>query len=298
MGRRAERRRVARRGGAGRGRRGGVDLPARVVARRHALLRLRPQQLVEPLPARRGRRGRACVREGGRVRHAAVGLRHVGLLVRVRRADSLRLQREGHVEPRHARHEDRTARTHRDALHRNLLRQGGGRPRRLPRRVADEPPGRRRGRPQERRAQRAAPRERSRRGRRLSFDPARGRVPDRERPHRARLLLPAAQPRLRGARGRAPAARRPLPRRPDRDDHHHAPPRHAVLDEPRRRRARRELRRQHRLRARVPQASERAVGRGGRGRLRERRAPPHRAGRGGRRALRHHGRERGRLHDA
>ena len=34
----------------------GVDLPAGVVARRHALLRLRPHRLVEPLPPQRGRR--------------------------------------------------------------------------------------------------------------------------------------------------------------------------------------------------------------------------------------------------
>jgi hypothetical protein len=115
---------------------------------------------------------------------------------------------------------------------------------------------------------------------RLLLDPARRRVPDRGRAHRARLLLPAAQPRLRRARGRAPAAPRQVPRRADLLGLLDAAAGDAVLDEPRHRRPRRELRREHGLRARVPAAAQRRVGRGGRGRLRQRRAAPHRAGRG------------------
>ena len=51
-----------------------------------------------------------------------------------------------------------------------------------------------------------------------------------------------------------------------------------VLDQPRLRRARRQLRRQHRLRPRLPRAARRPMGHRRRGRLRRRRAPPGRGG--------------------
>ena len=73
---------------------------------------------------------------------------------------------------------------------------------------------------------------------------------------------------------------------------------HPVLDEPRLRGRRRELRRLDRLRARVPRAAERAVGRRRPRGLRERGAPPRRAG--ARRTatrLLIRGGSRGRLHD-
>ena len=49
----------------------------------------------------------------------------------------------------------------------------------------------------------------------LRLDPAGDRVPDRGRPDRARVLLPADESRVRGAGRRAPAAHRREPRRPD-----------------------------------------------------------------------------------
>ena len=88
------------------------------------------------------------------------------------------------------------------------------------------------------------------------------------------VLLSAAQPRLLAGTGRAAAARRHQPRRPDCRRGLDARLRRPVLDEPRLRRRRRELRRQHRLRPRVPPAAQRPVGRRGRRRLRSRRRVP------------------------
>ena len=98
-----------------------------------------------------------------------------------------------------------------------------------------------------------------------------GRVPDRERPHRARPLLPAHQPGLRRPLRRASAADRDEPRRTDGRDERRPQPRCAVLDQPRLRRRRRQLRRQHRLRPRLPRTAERQLGRGRRRRLQRRR---------------------------
>ena len=100
------------------------------------------------------------------------------------------------------------------------------------------------------------------------------RLPQRRRSHRARLLLRAAQPRLRGAGGRAAAARRVQPRRADVDEHEQPEALDPVLDQPRLRRARRELRRQQRLRPRLPRPAQGPVGRGRRRGLRRRRALP------------------------
>jgi hypothetical protein len=58
---------------AGRGRPAGSDLPARMVARWHTALRLRPQRLVEFVPPGR-RYGPAAVRTGRRIRRAALVL--------------------------------------------------------------------------------------------------------------------------------------------------------------------------------------------------------------------------------
>ncbi len=81
------------------------------------------------------------------------------------------------------------------------------------------------------------------------------RVPDRGRPDRLRALLPPGQPGFRAARGRETAAGRQMPRRPDLRRLDDAEPRHPVLDEPRHRRARCRLRRQHRLWPRLSRAA-------------------------------------------
>ena len=52
-----------------------IDVPARMVAGRRAALRLGPQRLVEPVPTAR-RPARGPVPDGGRIRPAAVDLRH------------------------------------------------------------------------------------------------------------------------------------------------------------------------------------------------------------------------------
>ncbi len=77
--------------------------------------------------------------------------------------------------------------------------------------------------------------------------------------HGPRPLLRTAQPRRRGA-GRAAAAARHQPRRPDRGGRSHAQPLHPVLDLARLRRRRRELRRLLRLRPRAIATGSRATG--------------------------------------
>ncbi len=126
---------------------------------------------------------------------------------------------------------------------------------------------------------------------------ARDRVPERRRAHRARLLVPAA--RTPTTRRRPASARRSSCRSTAGRPRHAIPELDseiAVLDEPRDRRGGRELRRQHRLRARVPRAAERRLGDRGRGGLHRGRAPPRARGRGRRRAAGHARRQRGRLH--
>ena len=68
-----------------------VDLPARVVARRRAPLRLGPQRLVEPLPPAAGRRGPAGGRRRRRRRGAAVGVPPAPLRLPGRRVDRRRV---------------------------------------------------------------------------------------------------------------------------------------------------------------------------------------------------------------
>ena len=99
------------------------------------------------------------------------------------------------------------------------------------------------------------------RGRGLRVRAAGARVPDERRADRARDLLSPAQPGLHRPGGRAPAAARARPRRPDRARHGHDLARDPALHQPRLRRRRRQLRRQHGLRPRVPRAAEGTVGR-------------------------------------
>ena len=84
------------------------------------------------------------------------------------------------------------------------------------------------------------------------------------------LLLRPEEPGLRGARGRASAAPRDEPRWSHVCDIDGPGPGDPVLDQPRHRRARRELRREHGLRAGVPAPPRRGVGRRGRRGLRQR----------------------------
>ncbi len=74
------------------------------------------------------------------------------------------------------------------------------------------------------------------------------------------LLLPPDQPGIRRIVRRAAAAARAEPWWPDQCHRRAAQPRNPVLDQPRLRRARRQLRRQHRLRAGLPRAAQRATG--------------------------------------
>ena len=135
--------------------------------------------------------------------------------------------------------------------------------------------------------------------RRLPDDGPAGRVSDRERQDRVRPVLSAVQSRCGGARGREAAGRRQgvTAARPRRR-RARSSLRQPVLDQPRHRGARRELRRQHRLRARISRAALRQLGRGRRRGLHQRREIPGAAGAGRREARGHHRRQRGRLHRA
>ena len=132
----------------------------------------------------------------------------------------------------------------------------------------------------------------------LALPAATHHVPEHGRAIRACLVLPADQPAGDRAGGRAPAARRHVARWPDLRGPDDPQPRAPGLHEPWLRGRGRGLRRQHRLRARLPRAPRRQLGhRRCRG-LRERR--PLARGRGPRRPRppRDPWRERGRLHDA
>ncbi len=109
---------------------------------------------------------------------------------------------------------------------------------------------------------------------RLPLPPPSGDVPHRRRTRGPRPLLPADQPRLRGTRGRAPAVGGDEPRGPDGGGRVRPQPQGPVLHQPGPGRGRRRLRGEHRLRAGLPAAAGRAVGRRRRGRLRQRRPPP------------------------
>ena len=124
------------------------------------------------------------------------------------------------------------------------------------------------------------------------------RVPDDGRPHRPRAVLRAHQPGLRRTGRGAPAAPGPVARWPDLERLDRAGPRQAAPDQPRDRGRGRRLRRQHRLRPRVPPASRWAMGRRRRRRLRRGGPVPGRARRRRSLAPGDRGRQRGRLHDA
>ena len=185
------------------------------------------------------------------------------------------------------------------ALHGRVLARAARRPRR-PR----SPPCTRRARRSPSSIRAPATAEVVRRGRPVLIDPAYISrpeaiiVPHGGRPQRARQLLPAGEPGLRRAGGRAAAAAGQRPRRPDLGARGDARPRRPVLDVARHRRGRRQLRRVDRLRPRVPGAAARRVGSRGHRRLHQRRALPRRSRRRRPGAHRRPRRERRRLHDA
>ena len=124
---------------------GGPDesvVPAPLARRRLALVRLRPQRLVEPLPLDGGRRGRADGPDGGGDRSAPVGVRRVPLRLPLRRSGRVRVQPRRLRPPRGARGRRRRPRA-RHPVHVDRVGRGArlrGRPHRC------VPDGRGRGR--------------------------------------------------------------------------------------------------------------------------------------------------------
>ena len=274
---------------------------SRVVAGRRALLRLRPHRLVEPLPLARmagdealtpmeaefgGRSGSSACRptaslDGGR---SSPPTRETALAAGDGRyATTARVDRLRHPTPRSAISVVRTG----EALF--VARQRRHQP---PPSCADRP-----------RQPEHSPSLSARCD--VNVDPRlhlRRRSPSNSPPrraHRARLLYPPQNTDFAAPDGRAAAAARAEPRRPDRRHLDRAEPDHPVLDQPRLRRARRQLRRQHRLRARLPRPA-----RDGRGAsststtASTARATSSTQGLVDRSADRHPRLERGRLHDA
>ena len=146
------------------------------------------------------------------------------------------------------------------ALQRRLLARPSRRPPRPRRRHAHRRAAGRHRRPAHRRARAGPPRPPHPHRAGVHQPPRGDRLPHRGRPQRARQLLPAGQSGLRGAGRRAAAAAGQRARRPDFGTRGDARPRHPVLDEPRLRRGRRQLRRAHGLRPRVPGAAAAASG--------------------------------------
>ena len=288
----------ARRGDPGRRRPRRIDRPARMGARWHAPPDQRPDGLVEPLPPGRRATVGAARHDGGRVRRPALDVRPVELRV------PARWQRRGRGPLGRARSPlpDRARCPHRrggDAVHRARVAA-----RRCPR---GRRPGRPGGRPVRHRALRPGDPGPGRRpapgddGHLRPGDHRRARVdrvPDDRRPDRACALLPADQPGVPRPRRREAAAHRAVARRSDIERLDVPRPREAVPDQPRHRDRRRRLRREHRLRARIPPAPRWAVGRRRRRRLRRRSAVPRRARRRRSGPAGHRGRQRRRLHDA
>ena len=112
------------------------------------------------------------------------------------------------------------------------------------------------------------------------------------------FYYPPTNPDVSSAAGDVAAADRRHARRSDRRDARRARSEGAVLDQPRLRGARRELQRQHRLRAAVSRSPERAVGHRRRRGRRRRRAGDGGGEEGGSGAADHSRRQRGRIHHA
>ncbi len=98
-----------RRAGEDRGRAGGIDLPAGVVAGRHALLRLGPRRAGGICTGSVGGSAEPLLPMEAEFGRAAVGVRDVDLCVRGRRSPGLRLHPGGHVAAGRARPADEAA---------------------------------------------------------------------------------------------------------------------------------------------------------------------------------------------
>ena len=286
------RRRDARGGSSrGRSRRRGVDLAADVEPRRRAVLGERSQRSVEPRTRARRRTSDGASGAGG-VRLAAVDLRGVVVRVPGRRPDRVPFHgRRGrsHRDPRSG---DRRA--HRDGPAPD--RDPASEPRRrgdvggVRRRVALDGAADRAARPDDAGRRRPAREQPGRRRSRVPVHARADRVPDCGRADRVRALLSPLERRLPRPRGGAPAPDRDEPRGTDVAGRPVAGPRDPVLDQPRLRRGRRELRGQHRVRPGVPAAPQRHLGGRRYHRLHQRRALPRGRGTGGRGEARDPGR--------
>ena len=253
---------------------GGIDLPARVVARRPAALRVGPQRLVEPVPLRGRRRAPAVPARSG-VRRAALDLRRLAVRLPLGRRDHLHLYRGRRQPPgapvdarlHAARRSPRPTRKSANcacrptawrvlagsptiALELALIDPDTGKRSVLVQSSADLPDV----------GYLSVPRS-------IRYRSANGRTA-------YAFHYAPANADFEAAAGRTAAADRDRPRRPDRHGDQHAEAGDPVLDQPRLRRARRELRRQHRLRPRLPRPAQGPVGRHRRRGLRGRRAPP------------------------
>ena len=261
----------------------GVHLPAGVEPGRRPPLRLRPDRLVEPLrrARRRGARADARARRSSATRSGSSTSRATrssptgGSRASSPRdaIDSLDL-----LDPR-----QRPARARRPAVHaastRRRLRSDG---RRSSRSRPPRRPSRQRSSSStstSRHADGAPPLDELELDERVHLGRGADRVPGRRRPARRTASTTRRRiPTSTGPAGRAAAARRLRPRRADRARLDGARPRDPVLHEPRDRRRRPQLRRQHRLRPRVPGSAARALGRGRRRGQRRRRAVPRASG--------------------
>ena len=241
----------------------GVDLPTGVGSGRCPALRLGPHRLVEPV-SRGRRRGARDLPDGCGVRLATVGVRCLDVRVPRRRPDRVHLDAERRAaclrdRPAHRRAAGPGSAVRRDRLPVHRRRRADDRVHGREHRHASAGRGARLPCPVGRRAEG----ERSDHGRTVvPVRPSGDRVPDGRRPHRARVLLSAGEQGLRRAGRRAAAADRDEPRRSDVRRLRGVRHGDAVLDQPRVRGRRRELRREHRLRAGVPRAAERELGRG------------------------------------
>ena len=268
---RARRSRAARR----------VDLPAGMVARRRAVLRVRSHRLVESVSRQRASSHRAGASDGGRVRQAAVDVQQSTYAFVDRRTHRGDLHRGRPLEAgadrrrrarRSSRSTCRSSRSSRSAPTRDAVYFIGGSPTEPRRSCACRSPAR------------AA--EVLRRRRTRSIDPAPGsRCPKPSRSTAGErdvhaFYYPPTNPDF----TRPPASAPPLlvlsHGGPTGAATRRARSADAVLDQPRLRRARRQLRRQHRLRPGVSRSAERAVGHRRRRRLRQRRRGMVAAGQG------------------
>ena len=280
------------------------DLPARVVTRRRSLFRLRPQRVVEPLPhsgrsAECERRDRAGLPAIGGVRLGAMGFSPVALRLRIRAAADLQLfaRRLGVAGGRRLEHAGSDA--HRHRVHRDRLAPCRCRPCLFCRCFADAFPGDRQIGAELRWCVDPQTFQRGRCPgfRRLPLDTAIDRVPYREWIDGLWPLLPPGQSRFHRPDGRAAAVDRAQSRRADKRVLVRARLERPILDEPRLCRSQCQLRREHRLRARVPRTAARPMGHCRRRRLRQRRQTPRRHREGGRRAHGDPRRQRRGLHD-